>query len=84
MKVLVINTSIYNKIMENEKKKQNESNFKIRYGYEHNNRLDNLKGRQQFNFMAGNYSLCSTEKVEKFMIDTNNLNDEMSDNSEEQ
>lgn len=82
MKVLVINTSIYNKIMENEKKKQNESNFKIRY--EHNNRLDNLKGRQQFNFMAGNYSLCSTEKVEKFMIDTNNLNDEMSDNSEEQ
>lgn len=81
MKVLVINTSIYNKIMENEKKKQNESNFKIRY--EHNNRLDNLKGRQQFNFMAGNYSLCSTEKVEKFMIDTNNLNDEMSNNSEE-
>lgn len=82
MKVLVINTPIYNKIMENEKKKQNESNFKIKY--EHNDKLDNLKGRQQFNFMAGNYSLCSTEKVEKFMIDTNNLNDEMSDNSEEQ
>ena len=72
--------------MENEKKKQNESNFKIRYGYEHNNRLDNLKGRQQFNFMAGNYSLCSTEEIEKFVIDTNNLNNlnnEKSKNSEE-
>lgn len=84
MKVLVINTPIYNKIMENEKKKQNESNFKIKY--EHNDKLDNLKGRQQFNFMAGNYSLCTSEEIEKFVIDTNNLNnfnDEKSNNSEE-
>lgn len=77
-------TQIYNMIMENEKKKQNGSDFKIKY--EHNDRLDNLKGRQQFNFMAGNYSLCSTEEIEKFVIDTNNLNnlnDEKSKNSEE-
>ena len=77
-------TQIYNMIMENEKKKQNGSNFKIKY--EHNDRLDNLKGRQQFNFMAGNYSLCSTEEIEKFVIDTNNLNNlnnEKSKNSEE-
>ena len=75
MKVLVINTPIYNKIMENEKKKQNESNFKIKY--EHNDKLDNLKG---------NYSLCTSEEIEKFVIDTNNLNNfnnEKSNNSEE-
>lgn len=77
-------TPIYNKIMENEKKKQSGSNFKIKY--EHNDRLDNLKGRQQFNFMAGNYSLCTSEEIEKFVIDTNNLNNlnnEKSNNSEE-
>ena len=36
--------------------------------------------------MAGNYSLCSTEEIEKFVIDTNNLNNlnnEKSKNSEE-
>ena len=32
--------------------------------------------------MAGNYSLCSTEEIEKFVIDTNNLNDEKSKKSE--
>ena len=66
--------------MSHQKKKQNGSNFKIKY--EHNDKLDNLKGRQQFNFMAGNYSLCTSEEIEKFVIDTNNLNDEKSNNSE--
>lgn len=32
--------------------------------------------------MAGNYSLCTSEEIEKFVIDTNNLNDEKSNNSE--
>ena len=66
--------------MENERKKEKNDSFKIKY--EHNDRLNNLKGRQQFNFMAGNYSLCTSEEIEKFVINTNNLNDEKSNNSE--
>lgn len=42
--------------------------------YEHNDELDELIGRKQFNFMAGNFSNCTTEEVNRFVIETNKLN----------
>ncbi|MBR1926100.1 MAG: B12-binding domain-containing radical SAM protein [Clostridia bacterium] len=42
--------------------------------YSLNENLNILKGRQQFNFSAGNFSLCDTKTLEKFVIITNNLN----------
>lgn len=56
-------TELYNKI-----------NAKIKY--EHNDNLDNLTGRQQFNFTAGNFSNCPTRDIENFVILTNKLGDE--------
>lgn len=41
--------------------------------YEHNDDLDQLTGRKQFNFMAGNFSACSNEKINSFVIETNKL-----------
>lgn len=56
-------TELYNKI-----------NAKIKY--EHNDNLDNLTGRQQFNFTAGNFSNCPAKDIENFVILTNKLGDE--------
>ena len=33
-----------------------------------------MKGRKQFNFMSGNYSKCSQEEVDQFVIMANSLN----------
>lgn len=41
--------------------------------YRHNQRLDELNGRKQFNFTAGNFSLCYDDEIENFIIKTNNL-----------
>lgn len=45
--------------------------------YEHNDELDELIGRKQFNFMAGNFSNCTTEEINKFVIETNKLNGDL-------
>lgn len=55
-------TEIYNKI-----------NKKIQY--EHNDNLDDMKGRQQFNFSAGNFSKYDGEFIEQLVKLTNNLNE---------
>lgn len=41
--------------------------------YEHNDDLDELEGRKQFNFMAGNFSDCTMEEINSFVIETNKL-----------
>ena len=41
--------------------------------YKHNDSLDVLKGRSQFNFMSENFSECSQEFINKIVIETNNL-----------
>ena len=45
--------------------------------YEHNDELDELVGRKQFNFMAGNFSNCTTEEINRFVIETNKLDGEL-------
>ncbi len=45
--------------------------------YKHNDSLDVLKGRSQFNFMAENYSACSQEFINKTVIETNKLGSEI-------
>ena len=45
--------------------------------YEHNDELDELVGRKQFNFMAGNFSNCTTEEINRFIIETNKLDGEL-------
>jgi len=44
--------------------------------YKHNNNLDVLSGRNQFNFTAGNFSLYSDELIEELVIKTNELGSE--------
>ena len=39
--------------------------------------LDELVGRKQFNFMAGNFSNCTTEEINRFVIETNKLDGEL-------
>ena len=34
-------------------------------------------GRKQFNFMAGNFSNCTTEEINRFIIETNKLDGEL-------
>ena len=41
--------------------------------YEHNDNLNFMIGRQQFNFMAKNFSKCSQEQIEEFVSKTNSL-----------
>lgn len=53
-------TELYNKI-----------NSKI--SYQHNDNLDSLEGRNQFNFTAGNFSYCDTKLIEELVIRTNEL-----------
>ena len=53
-------TELYNKI-----------NSKI--SYQHNDNLDSLEGRNQFNFTAGNFSYCDTKLIEELVIKTNEL-----------
>ena len=53
-------TELYNKI-----------NSKI--SYQHNDNLDSLEGRNQFNFTAGNFSYCDTKLIEELIIKTNEL-----------
>lgn len=45
--------------------------------YKHNDSLDVLKGRSQFNFMAENFSACSQEFINKIVIETNKLGSEI-------
>ena len=58
-------TELYNKI-----------NGEINYS--HNDNLNNLEGRNQFNFTAGNFSSCSEELIEKLVTKTNELSEETS------
>lgn len=53
-------TELYNKI-----------NEKIEYT--HDDELNSLPGRKQFNFTAGNYSNCDDETIKKLIIETNEL-----------
>ena len=41
--------------------------------YKHNDDLDELVGRKQFNFTAGNFSACTSEEINKLVIETNKL-----------
>ena len=41
--------------------------------YKHNDDLDELVGRKQFNFMAGNFSVCTNEEINRLVIETNKL-----------
>ncbi len=43
--------------------------------YFHNDNLNELDGRQQFNFTAGNFSNYNEKTIEKLVILTNNLNE---------
>lgn len=45
--------------------------------YEHNDELDELVGRKQFNFMAGNFSACTNEEINRFVIETNKLDGDL-------
>ena len=44
--------------------------------YKHNDDLDNLVKRKQFNFTAGNFSACTNEQLNKFIIETSKLEEE--------
>ncbi len=57
-------TELYNKI-----------NQKITYS--HNDRLDGIEGRNQFNFTAGNFSECSDNMINELIIKTNELSEEL-------
>ena len=52
----------------------NRINKEIKYF--HNDNLDNLNGRKQFNFTAGNFSECSNDFIEELIIKTNNFGEE--------
>ena len=41
--------------------------------FKHNDALDELDGRKQFNFTAGNFSKCSDDAINNFVIKTNKL-----------
>ena len=41
--------------------------------YKHNDDLDELVGRKQFNFMAVNFSVCTNEEINRLVIETNKL-----------
>ena len=41
--------------------------------FRHDNMLDGLTGRKQFNFSAGNFSACTEEELRNFVIRTNML-----------
>ena len=53
-------TELYNKI-----------NKKI--SYVHNDNLNSMKGRSQFNFTAGNFSYCDDKLIEELVVKTNEL-----------
>jgi len=53
-------TELYNKINQN-------------INYAHNDKLDIMKGRSQFNFTAGNFSNCPNELIEELVVKTNEL-----------
>lgn len=55
-------TELYNKIGQKVK-------------YSHNNELNNLEGRSQFNFTAGNFGEYSDNLLNKLVFETNKLND---------
>ena len=51
--------------------------------YKHNDELNDLKGRQQFNFTAGNFSNYDLYSVNKFIEETNRLNEENDEQNRE-
>ena len=59
-------TELYNKINQNIK-------------YSHNDNLNGMSGRNQFNFTAGNFSDCSDELIEELVIKTNGYGEELGD-----
>jgi radical SAM superfamily enzyme YgiQ (UPF0313 family) len=59
-------TELYNKINQNIK-------------YSHNDNLNGMSGRNQFNFTAGNFSDCSDELIEELVIKTNGYGEELDD-----
>ena len=52
----------------------NRINKKLKYS--HNNNLNDMDGRKQFNFTAGNFSYYSDDLIEDFVRRTNELNEE--------
>lgn len=50
--------------------------------YSHNDSLNELEGRKQFNFTAGNFSNCSQEEINKFVIKTNQLGERKSNDEQ--
>lgn len=47
--------------------------------YRHNDELDELVGRKQFNFMTDNFSNCPNEEINRFVIETNKLCGDLND-----
>ena len=56
-------TELYNKINQN-------------IEYKHNDNLNGMNGRNQFNFTAGNFSYYSDEEIENLVFKTNGYNEE--------
>lgn len=52
----------------------NRINQKLQYN--HNDNLNGMNGRNQFNFTAGNFSYCSDELIEKLVVRTNECSEE--------
>ena len=59
-------TELYNKINQDIK-------------YSHNDNLNGMSGRNQFNFTAGNFSDCPNELIEELVIKTNSYGEEQDD-----
>lgn len=56
-------TELYNRINQNIK-------------YSHNDNLNGMSGRNQFNFTAGNFSFCSDKLIEELVLKTNGYSEE--------
>lgn len=54
-------------------KRFNNNKINSKISYQHNDNLDSLEGRNQFNFTAGNFSYCDTKLIEELVIKTNEL-----------
>lgn len=59
-------TELYNKIHQ-------------KISYVHNDNLDNMKGRSQFNFTAGNFSCYDENLIEELVVKTNELGSSTND-----
>lgn len=57
-------TELYNKINQN-------------ITYSHNDNLDKISGRSQFNFAGGNFSNCSDKLIEELVMKTNELSEDV-------